>query len=909
VDANQSRFHLVLGRADWGELTGGLAYESTSESVGLRPHLFVFPARAAEQRLSLDTRRGAGIDAFENHYWIAENRTEIRFLSRGERTAERFWPVASASPQTTAVGAFFEPVPAAPPIARKLSGLAVTRNHYLVVGIDAPAGLLVFDLAGGGAPQEIRWPASIPFHPFDMAVGDEGRLWILDRLSRRLWCLTERMAIVQLGAAPPLAAAPPEFQPVDASAPRDDCFRPEEIRLEYSVLIPAADPIAVEVLADGTVVMACDAGTHTQLLVYRPPFFDAPISLEDALSGLVDTGSTALRAYDIALAQGFLYAVGFEGNQAWQLQIAGESGQYQFLVQPRYFPMRLFTGKALIGGSNASYDSGDAWPYLVEQPRPRFDTAGAVELPQEMVAFDGREPGCLWHRVFLDACIPAGCTMTLAARVADREEDLAGLGWQPQPRPYENGTGSEIAWAPARFDTWELLLQQVRGRFLQLRVAFSGTARETPRVHALRVYYPRFSYLQQYLPAVFREDDQSASFLDRYLANPEGTLTAIEGRIQDAQLLFDGRSVPGPWLEWLASWMGGVFDESWDDFRRRLFVRHLFSIYRERGTLGGLLRMLRLTLDACVTEDLFRGSRAPAGAFTIRIVEAMRTIAAPGVLVGDPSDVMGPGSTTALSSWSPALGAEPLHQRYRAFLATRYQSIEPLNEAWDRTGADAFTAFEDPRLRLPALAPCSGDERAAWTEFVSASIGFTYVTPEAGADVLYRRYLARLYRQPSELNQAYGYSGGSALTFWADVTPKIWLARLKQSIPAGGPALRDWIRFVSAVLPRERKAHHFTVLIPVRPDEAPEEQQRKAGVARRITEIEKPAHTTFDVKLYFALFRVGEARLGTDTVLGPGSRFAAVLLGTTALASGYLSYVPPWSVTGRMVAGSEEQRS
>ena len=114
---------------------------------------------------------------------------------------------------------------------------------------------------------------------------------------------------------------------------------------------------------------------------------------------------------------------------------------------------------------------------------------------------------------------------------------------------------------------------------------------------------------------------------------------------------------------------------------------------------------------------------------------------------------------------------------------------------------------------------------------------------------------------------------------------------------------------VSTSVPHERKAHHFTVLIPVRPDEAPEEQQRKAAVARRITEVEKPAHTTFDVKLYFALFRVGEARLGTDTLLGPSSRFAAVLLGTTGLASGYLTDVPPWSIGGRIVAGNEEQCS
>ena len=359
------------------------------------------------------------------------------------------------------------------------------------------------------------------------------------------------------------------------------------------------------------------------MLVYRGSFFEAPVPLDNALNGLVETGPTALRAYDIAVSSGFLFAVGFEGNQAWQLDIA------EFQVQPRYFPMRLFTGKALIGGTKASYDSGDAWPYLAEQPRPRFDTEGSMALPQGITAFDGREPGCLWHRVFLDACIPAGCSVTLSVRAADHEEELASLGWQTQPKPYQNSTGSEIPWAPQQFDTWELLLQQVRGRFLQVHVSFTGTARETPRIHALRVYYPRFSYLRQYLPAVYREDEESASFLDRYLANPEGTLTAIEGRVQDVQLLFDGRSVPAQWLEWLASWMGGVLDESWDEYRRRLFVRYLISIYRERGTLGGLLRMLRLTLDACVSEELFESSSTPAGAFNIRIVESMQTIGRP----------------------------------------------------------------------------------------------------------------------------------------------------------------------------------------------------------------------------------------------------------------------------------------
>src|SRR4029453_14804583 len=105
---------------------------------------------------------------------------------------------------------------------------------------------------------------------------------------------------------------------------------------------------------------------------------------------------------------------------------------------------------------------------------------------------------------------------------------------------------------------------------------------------ALRVWYPRFSYLDRYLPAVYREDASSASFLDRFLANFEGILTTIEDRIAAAQIFFDvARATPDP-LDWLAQWFGVALDPSWDDNRRRLFIRHAMDFFATRGTIRGL---------------------------------------------------------------------------------------------------------------------------------------------------------------------------------------------------------------------------------------------------------------------------------------------------------------------------------
>ena len=61
----------------------------------------------------------------------------------------------------------------------------------------------------------------------------------------------------------------------------------------------------------------------------------------------------------------------------------------------------------------------------------------------------------------------------------------------------------------------------------------------------------------------------------------------------------------------------------------------------------------------------------------------------------------------------------------------------------------------------------------------------------------------------------------------------------------------------------------------------------------------------FELKQYWAFFRVGEARLGLDTQLGSGSRFVPVELGRTYLADGYLAAAYPFDIDDRIVVARD----
>lgn len=961
-DANGSRFALVLGRADWGrcraaaqgaqeagatlaelwatpagQAAAALAFDEAQASVSLAARVGRFRAGLGDAPPDASRRLGAAADPNGNVYAIVDGGARIVVRSAGSGRISNFWPVPAVAAEPEP-GDFTASAPAAAVEPLHLRGLAVTTGHYVVAGVRPLAadsgGLLVFDLMAGGPPLQLAWPAPWRLAPLAMAARAGGGVAVLDRENRRVWLLDRRLAMEAVFPVAPTAES--DFTPSDGSAV---ALAPPAAVPWFDLVTTAAggsDPVALQVLEDGAVLVMDGVGSDgfALLSLYENGALVAQASTEVARQVIApeDRPGFVLRGFAMALhALKFSFegvprqrvlVLTDEGNQAIAFDLVRQPGALQLRPDAGFLPLQRYRGLDLVStgrarvdgdtgvlyesGAPGGGDSGARWLPLVQQRRPRYQPVGTLHTE----VFDGQDPGCVWHRLMLDGCIPPGCQVRVATRCADEAPLLPGLPWLEEPLPVLRPDGSELPWlmnAPgAHTDisqghgSWELLFQRARGRFLQLRLTLQGNELATPRLVALRAWRPRFSYAQRYLPAVYREDATSADFLERFLANFEGQFTALEDRIAAASALFDVRSAPAATLDWLAGWLGLVLDPSLDQKRRRQLIRHAMPLYQYRGTTAAVRLAVQLALSPCVPDEDFAlpapSQRQPWG---VRIVESFLTRGLSPALLGETTFDDQPRQVAAGVRWSLAEGAEGLQQRWLAW---------PKPEAAAATGAAGAA--------VPAFGPLPPSEalRPAWAEFCVATLGavpqlaqalaaawaayggrpaggaLSGALPthwprdgEAQAEAsreAWRSFLAGLngpLKRWLRRWQAFVARRHLRIQTYAAATGAEWPAFDLLPPPAVLPThpvlLADWALFETRLEGMAAVAHAFSVLLPISgPQAEAAALARQVDLARRVVALAKPAHTRFEVRPYWALFRLGQVRLGLDTLLGDGSR-------------------------------------
>lgn len=581
---------------------------------------------------------------------------------------------------------------------QRLAGLALTTSGFLVAGVTPPnAGLLRLDLWRESEWEFLPFPDD-SFIPAELAATPDGGLLILDRENAEFWRLYSDFQLPQEATR---QETTPAFVPADGSPPTTN--NTAAYRYSLDDLSPLAieagpdDSVLILTTEENSWNVYRYQNTHDPDQWYRVRY-----SLQNAVRQQIDEIDISLdiQGRDIAFLN-WTSACYERGELPWLdfnprasttgvplLFVAHQSGKQviAFEMQPTvepdndnrtiegtlkilsdYLPMRNWGGRGLVAtGCRVYYDSSEgrsdqlSFVPLARFGEARYEAHGVLVTPYDFLheldiqPFDGETTGCVWHRVMVDAYIPPGTRIRVRARAADAPDLLVQERWRSQPALALRPQGSELPFytvptlpqsgdglrsPKANAGTWELLLQEVQGRYVQLELTVEGNGRATPRLYALRLWYPRFSYLQ-YLPAIYREDPFHASFLERWLANFEGVFTELEDMIDQLALLFDPRTAPADALDWLAGWIGLLLDPVWSTEQRRLFIRHAMTFYRLRGTILGMHVALSLYLDESFRDEIFFESALLANQRSrVRIIEPAYYVGVESqTLIHDPDD-------------------------------------------------------------------------------------------------------------------------------------------------------------------------------------------------------------------------------------------------------------------------------
>jgi phage tail-like protein len=248
----------------------------------------------------------------------------------------------------------------------------------------------------------------------------------------------------------------------------------------------------------------------------------------------------------------------------------------------------------------------------------------------------------VWHRMYVEAVLPARTGAILWLAASDNLIDLSGSGtsWYPHllgqpgtssvpptmladaPAAVLQSIPTEVPFAPTLLgsdsaDTpsggarglFMVLVQRagtavrnLSGRFLGVRIEMAADGRNTPEIAGMRVYGPRFSYVQNYLPEIYREqkfgpDADKAGpstrhdFFERFVNLFELQFTRIEDRIANSYLLTRADSAPNEALPWLGGWIG-IGSDHYPQDRQRERIKATPRLYRSRGTTKGITAAL-----------------------------------------------------------------------------------------------------------------------------------------------------------------------------------------------------------------------------------------------------------------------------------------------------------------------------
>jgi len=218
------------------------------------------------------------------------------------------------------------------------------------------------------------------------------------------------------------------------------------------------------------------------------------------------------------------------------------------------------------------------------------------------MAIDSGRPRCRWHRVRVDADVPAGTGLAVA--VATSEDPTPdGTTAPPGEDGWPAGPPNPDDWQDGGAASADFLVDQAPGRYLYVRLRLTGDGTASPVVHRIRLDFPRVTSADQ-LPAVYAQDPAAADFTERFLSLFDAAFEEADRAVERYPALLDPGGVPDEVLPWLGGLLGLTFAPGWNAVIRRNLLAAAPVLYRGRGTPGALSQVIKIVfgIDVAITE-------------------------------------------------------------------------------------------------------------------------------------------------------------------------------------------------------------------------------------------------------------------------------------------------------------------
>ena len=212
---------------------------------------------------------------------------------------------------------------------------------------------------------------------------------------------------------------------------------------------------------------------------------------------------------------------------------------------------------------------------------------------------DSGTPGNQWHRLHIEANLPANSSLEIYYYSTDNEEmkqEIENLHTHPELSVQEKARRLEktITWTGPEKNPQDMLFKEKTGRYLWLKLVLSaGHENAPPAITRMKVYYPRDTYLR-YLPAIYQEDKTGREFLERFLSIFETVFSEIETGISTVYKYIDSETAPQDFLHWLGTWLNLAMEEDWPEKMKRRFLSHAPELYQKKGTAAGIKKLIEI---------------------------------------------------------------------------------------------------------------------------------------------------------------------------------------------------------------------------------------------------------------------------------------------------------------------------